>query len=131
MGTNYYLHEPPTNKCEHCGRQDEKEPLHIGKSSVGWVFALHIIPEMGIEDLEDWIPLFNSGASMTMEYWDSSHDTLAGVVLDAERYNRLKAIATLGFSAAPSWDAVLRIPIKDASHNTLDKIIDSHDPKES
>lgn len=69
--------------------------------------------------------------SMTMEYWDSSHDALASVVLDAERYNRLKAIATLGFLAAPSWDAVLRIPIKDASHNTLDKIIDSHDPKES
>lgn len=49
MGTNYYL---KTNKCEHCGRADE--PVHIGKSSGGWCFSLHVIPEDGINSLADW-----------------------------------------------------------------------------
>src|ERR1035438_3118957 len=49
MGTNYYLHE---NICPHCGRGDE--PLHIGKSSGGWCFALHVIPELGLNTLNDW-----------------------------------------------------------------------------
>lgn len=49
MGTNYYLHE---NACPHCGRGDE--PLHIGKSSAGWVFALHVDQWQEIDSLEDW-----------------------------------------------------------------------------
>jgi len=54
MGTNYYL---CPNRCSHCGRSDEKK--HIGKSSAGWAFALHVYPEDGIKDLADWIPLFH------------------------------------------------------------------------
>lgn len=53
MGTNYYL---KTNVCQHCGRGDE--PRHIGKSSGGWCFALHIYPEDGINILADWEQLF-------------------------------------------------------------------------
>jgi hypothetical protein len=49
MGTNYYLHE---KTCEHCGRGDE--PLHIGKSSAGWCFALQVLPDEGLNTLEDW-----------------------------------------------------------------------------
>jgi hypothetical protein len=49
MGTNYYLHFDP---CEKCARSDE--PLHIGKSSAGWCFSLHVIPELGINTLDDW-----------------------------------------------------------------------------
>lgn len=56
MGTNYYLHE---NICSHCGRGDE--PLHIGKSSAGWCFALHVIPERGLNSLEDWEKKFEKG----------------------------------------------------------------------
>lgn len=55
MGTNFYLHK---NICGHCGRGDE--PKHIGKSSSGWTFALHVYPEEGIRDLNDWIPLFEN-----------------------------------------------------------------------
>jgi hypothetical protein len=48
MGTNYYLTE---KICPTCGRGNR---LHIGKSSYGWCFALHVIPEMGIDDIGDW-----------------------------------------------------------------------------
>lgn len=50
MGTNYYLHQKPD--CECCGR--EFESLHIGNSSGGWCFSLHVIPEEGINTLDDW-----------------------------------------------------------------------------
>lgn len=49
MGTNYYQHG---NVCERCGRGDA--PRHIGKSSWGWCFSLHVYPEDGINSLEDW-----------------------------------------------------------------------------
>jgi hypothetical protein len=37
MSTNYYLYK---NICPCCGKGKDK--LHIGKSAVGWCFALHI-----------------------------------------------------------------------------------------
>lgn len=49
MGTNYYL-QPPS--CPHCGAPT-KQPIHLGKSSAGWCFGLHIRPLNGIEDLSD------------------------------------------------------------------------------
>lgn len=50
MGTNYYAeYQPP---CPTCGRQDP--PLHIGKSSAGWCFSLHVIPELGLNDWPEW-----------------------------------------------------------------------------
>lgn len=49
MGCNYYAR---INPCPTCGHSREK--LHIGKSSWGWAFTLHVIPEEGINTLEDW-----------------------------------------------------------------------------
>ena len=49
MGTNYFLHAPA---CEHCGKEPE-EPLHLGKSSYGWCFGLHVHPEIGLNDWPD------------------------------------------------------------------------------
>lgn len=46
MGTNYYLY-PRKNA-------SEEEKLHIGLSSHGWCFQLHVIPEKGIHGLRDW-----------------------------------------------------------------------------
>lgn len=63
MGTNYYLRKP----CPHCGQS--KDDLHIGKSSGGWVFALHIIPEIGIHDLPDWRDRWGDG-EIVNEYGD-------------------------------------------------------------
>lgn len=54
MGTNYYLE---LDVCESCKKGTNS--LHIGKSSHGWCFSLHIIPEEGINNLEDWISWFN------------------------------------------------------------------------
>jgi hypothetical protein len=65
MGTNYYLHKKPP--CECCGR--EFESLHVGKSSGGWCFSLHVIPENGINTLEDWKKLWSApGAYILDEY---------------------------------------------------------------
>ena len=46
MGTNYYL-------------VTEEGRKHIGKSSGGWCFSLHVYPEEDINDLQDWIPFWN------------------------------------------------------------------------
>ena len=65
MGTNYYLHEKPD--CPNCGRNEK--PLHIGKSSMGWCFSLHIIPEEDIMTLDDWLMRFGkAGAVIKDEY---------------------------------------------------------------
>lgn len=48
MGTNYFLHSPA---CPHCGKEDE--PLHLGKSSGGWCFGLHVYPEKGLNNWQD------------------------------------------------------------------------------
>jgi len=54
MGTNYYLHTKNTTKCPHCGADTVKEEIHIGKSSGGWCFSLHIHPDLGIRTFDDW-----------------------------------------------------------------------------
>ena len=54
MGMNYYLRY---NICPTCGRYDEK---HIGKSSYGWCFGLHIYPEEEVETLEDWVAVLKA-----------------------------------------------------------------------
>lgn len=54
MGTNFYLHRK--DACPCCKR--DYEILHIGKSIVGWCFALRVYPKLGINDLEDWQKLW-------------------------------------------------------------------------
>lgn len=67
MGTNYYLKR---NCCPTCGRGDE--PLHIGKSSGGWCFSLHVHPEDGINDLCDWEKeMYESGGVIENEYGET------------------------------------------------------------
>lgn len=58
MGTNYYLRDKneSSHKCEKCGHVNGER--HIGKSSYGWHFSLHVIPEEGINTLADWKKLF-------------------------------------------------------------------------
>lgn len=57
MGTNYYWTS---------ALGDE---IHIGKSSVGWCFTLHVVPERGITDLKQWTRLFREpGSCIKDEY---------------------------------------------------------------
>ena len=51
MGTNYYFITEDKRFFEN-GR------LHIGKSSAGWVFSLHVYPEKDISSLNDWKKLW-------------------------------------------------------------------------
>jgi len=62
MGTNYHLE---MERCPHCGKP--REELHIGKSSAGWVFALHIYPDRGVHDFPDWIDLFANPNNVIMD----------------------------------------------------------------
>lgn len=50
MGTNYYLE---IDVCKCCMRP--KEVKHIGKSSAGWCFSLHV--DENTKSLVDWIDL--------------------------------------------------------------------------
>ena len=59
MSTNYYYISP------------EGEKLHIGKSSLGWCFSLHVgsYREPGIpSNLEEWIAVWNRGGTILDEY---------------------------------------------------------------
>ena len=71
MGTNYYATKGAKEPCECCGRPWEEERIHIGKSSGGWCFSLHVVPEMGINDWPDWERELASGAwKIEDEYGD-------------------------------------------------------------
>lgn len=80
MGTNYYLHTKAP--CPKCGRPYERK--HIGKSSGGWCFTLHVIPEEGINDLDDWVKLWNKRGSYILdEYGDRvSKDMMLEIITD-------------------------------------------------
>lgn len=74
MGTNYYWHAtappPPPQPCVTCGHEPDYEApsgLHIGKSSAGWCFSLHVIPEEGISTLADWTERFNREGSVIVD----------------------------------------------------------------
>jgi hypothetical protein len=68
MGTNYYWTRTD-NYCDQCKRFDVIEKLHIGKSSVGWCFSVHVYPDREAPDgkfspivsLDDWKKLWASG----------------------------------------------------------------------
>lgn len=77
MGTNFYLKSP------------DAEPLHIGKSSAGWCFSLHVYPEHGINNLEDWLDLLcDPYAVIEDEYerWISPSKMLAQITLRSCAY---------------------------------------------
>ena len=59
MGTNYYSVKRGMEKLDSesfWGARGNEDILHIGKSSGGWCFSLHIIPELNIHDLPGWVP---------------------------------------------------------------------------
>lgn len=55
MSTNYYIQY---RDCACCGAVGKR--IHLGKSSIGWTFALRVSPDKGINDLNDIISLLKS-----------------------------------------------------------------------
>ena len=82
MGTNYYLKE---DCCKTCGRSDKE--IHIGKSSGGWCFALHIDKSEGINSLDDWEKRWgNDGSIIFDEYGDQiAPDKMLSIITERER----------------------------------------------
>lgn len=81
MGTNYYYQgKIPPNKTI-ADRADAIEPfsadkpLHLGKASFGWCFALHIHPSLGINNLEDWEKIFREEGGQIKDEYDFAIDT--------------------------------------------------------
>lgn len=103
MGTNFYLYEKPTCKC--CNRP--YEPIHIGKSSAGWAFALHVIPSKNINTLEDWIQLWSlPGAYIENEYGEQI-TTKAMYNIITNRVFSHRSTDELARRGPGSWDYIL------------------------
>ena len=61
MGTNYYA---KLNECKHCNRYEE---VHLGKSSMGWVFTFNLNGEKFYHDvpsMKQWL----KGKNIKNEY---------------------------------------------------------------
>ncbi len=55
----------------HWDLRGTEEFIHIGKSSLGWCFSLHVVPEFGINTYEDWVRMFIEPDRIIMdEYGD-------------------------------------------------------------
>lgn len=80
MGTNYYYIRHPVFGLD-------KKDLHIGKSSLGWCFSLHVIPEEGLTSLDAWKNLFYRGfGHIESEYGERiSADEMLEVILVRQR----------------------------------------------
>ncbi len=114
MGTNYYLHEKPD--CECCGRPFAA--LHIGKSSGGWCFSLHVMPEDMINTLDDWRSKWSKLESVIRDEYDAiiSPEEMEDIIT-----NRSSALdfAKLGNSAYNSGEAFHRRNQSERGPNNL------------
>jgi hypothetical protein len=62
MGTNYYARH---GACKTCGHSDNE--VHIGKSSGGWNFSLHVLPNL--TTLDEWVGYWaEEGVEIFNEY---------------------------------------------------------------
>lgn len=70
MGTNYYLR---SQRCNHCGHLPED--VHLGKSSLGWCFSLHVMPECDIDSLDSMVKwlvnVISDGSMIVDEYGET------------------------------------------------------------
>ncbi len=79
MGTNYSWHRaPPCDKCGHTS----VAPLHIGRSSGGWCFGLHVYPESGPLNLGEWTRLWESGVILDGYDEEVSLEQMLDIITD-------------------------------------------------
>lgn len=107
MGTNFYATKPAPPPCECCGRGDPDDELHIGKSSGGWVFALHVIPERGLASLDDWKAYWRQpGVAIRNEYGETlTPDEMEGWIATRMR-NARRAESRHSVGREPSCDHI-------------------------
>lgn len=96
MGTNYYLIREPKPACECCKRPYPEEKLHIGKSSVGWCFSLHVGDDVGAHSLDDWQSKWKEPG------WRISDEYGA----DVSAATMLKTITERSWSRGAKWSAL-------------------------
>lgn len=62
---------------------------------------------------------------MTSEEFEELENKLEGWKTDAMRWRWLVRHASLGFDGAPSWNAVIRLPVFDSADQTITSLVDS------
>lgn len=104
MGTNYYWYDKPDCPC--CGRSFDS--LHIGKSSGGWCFSLHVIPELGINSLDDWRARFSIEGSHIKDEcgYAVSLDEMLSIITEREgRIDDWGKFACFGYKSEADFHA--------------------------
>jgi len=101
MGTNFYFHEK--QPCPHCGRGFDSR--HIGKSSMGWCFSLHVYPEEGINGLDDWKRLWATPGSYIKNEYGEVESVEAMIACITERGPRDTEKKPFGYSSWESFHA--------------------------
>lgn len=110
MGTNYYA------------KLEDDTELHIGKSSGGWCFSLHIYPKIGIDDLPDWIDFLAANHyKIKNEYEEPvTLDELFGVItLRKGRHNFDEPFPESNFCRYKSWEEFHNINYSEPGPNGL------------
>ena len=98
MGTNYYSVHRSVDLETFDGwdlrHSEDGRCLHIGKSSGGWCFSLHVIPDRGITSLGAWVPiLIDPERAIVDEYLEE---------LDWEKM--MRTITARGRKEPANWD---------------------------
>ena len=99
MSTNYYYVE----QCAECGHRDV---IHIGKSSGGWCFALHVYPDRDLNNLSQWtLAMIEGGGFIEDEYGDRiTIEDMIEVITIRGGTNDVRVPAPEGYS---SWGQFL------------------------
>lgn len=109
MGTNYYATYTSTSFLG-----EKEEALHIGKDSKGFAFGLHVIPEMGLNSLEDWQEKILRHPAITIKdgYGDTiSYEELLKIITQRDFGNVSEGRD--GWSVLKSGEKFLRHTITD------------------
>ncbi len=104
MGTNYYLHK---TACRCCGHKPE--PIHIGKSSAGWCFMLHVIPGE-IEGLSDWLRLMMEANTIIVDEYNAiiSPEEMRKIIMERTPWSTI--------IDEPCFDKKVRLLRSEGSH---------------
>jgi hypothetical protein len=68
MGCNFYSVKTESYQCDKCSAIHEGERYHIGKSSGGWAFTLHVSPSDNIYNYEDVMKIVDNSLYILDEY---------------------------------------------------------------